>query len=62
MLTEKQQRLIKRVKDELKDEPWFKGVCLDNLPEDLDIDRDGEEPWVTQLIMDTFYWDSDILP
>ena len=57
ILTPKQQELIDKVKNELKDQPWFNGVCLDNLPTDSEITRDGEKTWITQLILDTTYWD-----
>lgn len=58
MLTDKQQSLVLKVTEELQHKPWFKGVCLDNLPTDKEIDRDGEDVWIAQLTLDTEYWDN----
>lgn len=56
-LSLKQQEVVKRAKEILKDEPWFKGICLDHLPDDWDIERDGVEAVAQQLVLDTSYWD-----
>lgn len=55
-MTELQQKVIDTVIQRLKHEPWFRGVCLDALPSDQEIEKDFEEA-VEQLILDTAYWD-----
>lgn len=55
--TEKQKKVIEAVKAWGADKKWFRGVCTDNMPEDLAIDEDFDEA-VTQVCMETAYWDA----
>lgn len=55
--TQKQQAVIEAAAAKLKKNSWFRGVCLDNLPSDEEIDREGFEEAVEALVLDTAFWD-----
>jgi hypothetical protein len=57
-MTEKQNQVVEAARERLKDRPWFKGICLDNLDTDEEIDKDFEE-CVEALVTDTIYWDGE---
>ena len=59
-MTELQKMVVEKAREELKDEPWFTGVCIDLLKEmsDEDIRRDGVEKAAEALVLDTMYWDA----
>jgi hypothetical protein len=56
-LSELQQRAVTAARARLQGKPWFSGVCLDNMPSDNEI-REDFEGAVTQLAIDTAYWDA----
>ena len=56
-LTDLQQEVVEKAKAQLKDEPWFRGLCLDELPWDKEIERDGVDACADQLVIDTAMWD-----
>lgn len=56
-MTDLQQQVVDRAKRALENEKWFRGVCIDNLPKDSEIERDGVEESAQQLISDTYLWD-----
>lgn len=56
-ITKLQQKVIDAVKVRLEKYSWFKGVCLDRLPNDIDIEFDFEDA-VDMVAMDTEYWDN----
>lgn len=55
-LTELQNKVFNEVLERLEDEPWFKGVCMDNFPED-DYIRDNFEDAVAEVETETAMWD-----
>ena len=46
-----------KVRECLQSEPWFRGVCINDFPTDLEIERDGFKSAVETVIMNTQYWD-----
>lgn len=56
-MTTLQQQVINRAKAQLEHEPWFRGVCVDSLPRDFEIERDGVEEHASQLVIETAMWD-----
>jgi len=57
-MTPLQQEVVNRARERLKDKTWFRGLCLDGLWEDEDIQRDGVEAAATALAMETAMWDA----
>ena len=55
MRTELQEKVVALAKEMLKGRP----VCLDELPNDADIKRNGIEDCAHMLYIDTLYWDGD---
>ena len=55
-LTELQQRVFDEAKSQLEDEPWFKGICMDNFPEDVEISENFDDA-VTGVVLETSMWD-----
>lgn len=53
-----QQLVIDEARKRLSDNPWFIGVCLNNLPSEDDCANDFEGA-VTALEMDTAFHDAD---
>lgn len=56
-LTERQKEVVEKAKKRMAGKPWFKGVCLDNLPSDAKILKHPERS-VNDLIDNTMYWDA----
>lgn len=56
-MTELQEQVKERARLLLQDEPWFRGVCLDNFPTDEDIRRDGVDEHAQQVALETAMWD-----
>lgn len=52
-----QRRVFNAAKAKLEKKPWFTGVCTDDFPTDVDIQKDFEGS-VTQVMMLTAYWDA----
>ncbi len=51
-----QKRVFEEAKRRLQSEPWYKGVCIDNLP-DEDYCIENFEDAVSMLEFDTALWD-----
>ena len=60
-LTPLQEQVKARALELVKNEPWFKGLCMDNFPEDHEITRDGIEEHAQQIVCDTAFWDDPSL-
>lgn len=56
-LTDLQQKAVEAAKEILKDKPWFRGVCLDNLPTDKEIEQNFDGA-VASIVFETEYWDN----
>ena len=56
-LSPMQQKVVESAKSQLSGEPWFRGVCIDSLPRDREIERDGIEEHASQLVIETAMWD-----
>lgn len=56
-LTEKQRQVVEAAKAVLKKDHGLDRVCLEQLPSDAEIERDGVEEWVATLVIDTCYWE-----
>lgn len=56
-LTESQHHLYREVRARIQDRPWFRGVCLDDFPTDLEIERDREAA-INCVIDTTAMWDA----
>lgn len=56
-MTELQSKVVDEAERQMKDKPWFRGVCLDKLKTDHEIERDGFDSAVDALTLDTWYWD-----
>lgn len=59
MLTELQETVANTAKARLYKEPWFRGVCIDEMPSDEEIKADFEGA-VTTVMLDTAYHDADV--
>ncbi len=55
-LTELQQKVFDAARAELKGEPWFQGICMDDFPEDEEILEDFDSA-VSAVIIETMFWD-----
>jgi len=58
--TELQKEVIEKAREYLnkKKFEWFKGrICLDLLPDDIDIRKKGIDEVASSIAMDTIYWD-----
>lgn len=51
----KQEAVFARAKEILEQKPWFKGVCMDNFPEECDIENIEDE--ATGIAFETAMWD-----
>lgn len=61
-MTALQKKIVAAVKERLQTRPWFKGVCVDQLPSN---DRDilgKEKDFIDILSDDTWYHDSPDSP
>lgn len=58
--TKLQKSVVKSAANRMKHKSWFRGVCLDKLPEDEAIKKNYKEA-VNTLIYDTEYWDAPIV-
>lgn len=58
--TQKQRQAIKLARDRLKNKLWYRGVCVDKLPQtDQEIDAlGGIEEVADMLVADTEHWDN----
>lgn len=59
-MTTLQKKVVETAKEKLRNEPWFRGVCLDSLPNDHGIQRDGVDEVAGQLVCDTLLWDGPL--
>lgn len=55
--TELQKQVMELAKEKLSEKPWFSGICLDNIPCDLEIMNTGIEEAVDTIIFETAMWD-----
>lgn len=60
-LSSLQQQVFDLAKEKLMKESWYRGVCMDNFPNDLNIERDGIESAVYDVWFETAYWDSPMM-
>jgi hypothetical protein len=56
-MTELQDKVFNAAKKRLEKFNWYKGICLNDFPNDSDIKEDFEDA-VTQVMMETAYWDA----
>lgn len=56
-MTALQQQVVKAARKKLEKKSWFRGVCLDNLPDDEYIRRHGFDNAVTDVVVETQLWD-----
>ena len=55
----RQKAAIQRAREQMQDQPWFRGVCLDKLPKnDRELKKQGFYNVVDALVCDTIYWDA----
>ena len=54
-----QQQIIDAARERMKDKPWFRGVCVNNLPSDPEIAKMGIPEAVDQLVDDTMTLDAN---
>jgi hypothetical protein len=57
-LTENQNNVVNEARKRLKDKPWYRGICLDNVPTDSAIDAEGFEKAVQDVVLETSFWDN----
>lgn len=57
-----QQIVFNKARDAMKNENWYKGVCVDNFPSDADILRNGINESVSAVIFETELWDNPDMP
>jgi len=55
-VTKLQEEAVEAAALRLKNKKWFRGVCLDNLPDDEEIERDFNAA-VDKIIMETQMWE-----
>lgn len=55
-LTPLQQKVFDAVKEWGSTKPWFRGVCMDNFPEDDEIESNFDDA-VTGVCFETAMWD-----
>ena len=54
--TDLQEKVIAAAREQLWNEPWFRGVYCDDMPTDEDIEEDFAGA-VCAVVMETCYWD-----
>ena len=52
-----QKAVFDKALQELQKKEWFRGVCTDDFPNDLEIQEDFEGA-VTRVVMNTAYYDA----
>lgn len=55
-LSESQQKVFDSARQKLKDKKWFRGICLDNFPDEQDC-KDNFDDCVAQVCFETEMWD-----
>ena len=58
-LTELQKKACALARKQIEGKPWFRGLCLDNIPTDKEIADMGLEDAATSIAFQTAYWDAD---
>ena len=56
-LTTLQKEILEAAKDQLKNESWYRGICIDNIANDYEIIA-NRKACIDALIFDTYYWDA----
>jgi hypothetical protein len=51
----KQEAVLARAEEILKDKPWFRGICLDNFPDERDIENIEDAAF--SVALETAMWD-----
>lgn len=54
----KQNSVIEEARKRLKQYHWYRGVCLDDIPTDASILREGFEKAVQDVVLTTSFWDA----
>ena len=56
-MTELQEKVFNKAKENLQQYPWFSGICCDDMPSDDEI-KENFDSAVTTIEMNTAYWDA----
>jgi hypothetical protein len=58
-LTDLQKQACALARKQIEGKPWFRGLCLDNMPTDEEIACMGLHEAATSIAFQTAYWDAD---
>ena len=58
-LTDLQKQACALARKQIDGKPWFRGLCLENMPTDEEIAGMGLHEAATSIAFQTAYWDAD---